>query len=139
MGVFGKKTQIDKRKLIKTSNTIIKIQIVSLSIGRNDNNIIQCATVINVNEKWSFNEFIKVLIQDYCPKISKKSGTWILEYKKRSLAVFNSGTGSINIINESFIDISMKELTADNNAPQIFLHYIGEESIEETAKTMLGR
>ena len=138
MGLFSSKNQMEKRKIVKISADIIRIQVVSLSTGISDN-ITQCAAVINAKEEWSFNEFIKVLIQNYCPKVSKKSGTWILEYKKRSLAVFNSGSGSINIINEKYIDIPMKELIGSDGAPQIFLYYIGEETIEETAKTMLGR
>lgn len=135
MGLFKKKKSSVKIKY----NNSLKIQVAAIRTGISDSNMKQIAAVVNARDEWTFNEFIKILIQDYCPKASEKGATWILVYKEKSLAVFNSGSGNINIINDKFIDITMKELIGDNNAPQVFLYYIGEEAIEESAKTMLGK
>lgn len=139
MGLFSRKKQTEKKGIVKISADTIRIQIVLLSTECNNSDVTQCTAIINAKKQWSFTEFIKELIQNYCPKVSKKSGTWILEYKKRPLAVFNNGSGHINIINENFVNMSIKDLIGENTSPQIFLHYIGEETIGDIAKTMIDR
>ncbi|HCW53942.1 MAG TPA: hypothetical protein DG753_09440 [Clostridium sp.] len=134
MGIFNKREMYKNKK----DNNFLRIKIAAFRAGISDSNMRQGSAVINADEEWSFNEFIKIIIQKYCPKVADKGATWILVYQDKSLAVFNSGSGNINIINDKLINISMKELIGNDNAPQIFLYYIGEKAIEESTKTMIG-
>lgn len=135
MGLFKKKSNVKDVKRIPKN--IIRIQVGRPSISLGENIISASASIINAKEDWSLKDFIDVLIEKYCPKIQEKSITWILSYKDRSLAVFDSGNGHVNILNEKMSELTIKDIVSGDGRPQMILHYINPSDIEEAFKTMM--
>ena len=132
MGVFSKDKKSEKSERIR-------IKITRESICMEDERYSPHNAVIGIDSKSSIKDYIDILIEKYCPKIRGKNIIWVLSYNKRHLAVFNGTTGRINLIDDRMINMTIKDILKSDGEPSMYLYYISENSIEETALTMFKK
>lgn len=138
MGLFKKKS-IYKQTVTAAGNNRIRIIMTRDSVCREDDRNAPHKAVIGIDSDGSLRDFINILIERYCPKIRGATVIWILLYNNKPLAVFNGETGTINILNDNTANMAIKEIVNGNSSPAMFLHYMGQNVIEEVAKTMLQK
>ena len=95
--------------------------------------------VIGINSDSSIKEYINILVERYCPKMKGRNLTWVLSYNNRHLAVFNGTTGRTTLIDDNMINMTMKDIVKHDHEPSMYLYYISQNSIEETALTMFKK
>ncbi|MGN0144094.1 MAG: hypothetical protein ACI398_03875, partial [Clostridium sp.] len=114
----------------------VRIKMTRASVCMEDDRYAPHGAVIGMDSDSSLSDFIRILIERYCPKIKGRDLIWVLSYHERHLAVFNGTTGSTNIINDNMINMTMQDIVKEDNNPAMYLHYLSQSSIEDTAKTM---
>lgn len=129
MGVFSKDKKSEKSERIR-------IKMTRESICMEDERYAPHNAVIGIDYNSTIKEYINILIERYCPKMRGKNLIWVLSYNNRHLAVFNGTTGRITLIDEKMINMTMKDVLKSDGEPSMYLHYISENSIEETTLTM---
>lgn len=137
MWLFKKKDSVKKRNSIPKN--VVRIQVGRESINIGNNVIPSYASIINANEEWSLRDFINIILENCCPKIQEKSVLWILSYQNRSLAVLDSGNGHVNILNDKFVELTIKDIVGSDSKPQMILYYINPSDIEESFKTIIQK
>lgn len=137
MGIFNKKSTAKSAK--RRPENVLRIQVGRTRISMGDKVIPASASIINAKGEWSLKEFIDVLIENYCPKVPEKSVTWVLSYKDRSLAVLDSGSGHVNILNEKMSELTMKDIVSGDKGPQMIIYYINPSNLEEAFKTIMQK
>ena len=135
MGIFKKKkyASVDKN----LNNGRVRINMTRASVCRDDDAYRPHKAIIGIDNTGSLRDFINILLKRYCPRIKGMTVIWVLSYNNKPLAVFNGGTGTINILNDKTAALSIEEIVKGDDNPSMFLHYIGQNAIEEVANTML--
>ena len=132
MGIFTKSKKTEKK-----DNGRVRIKITRDSICMADDCNAPHGAVIGIESDGSIKDFIKIIVERYCPKMRGTILIWVLSYRDRHLAVFNGTTASTNIVNDNMINMTIGDIVKDDSNPEMYLHYISQNTIEETAKTML--
>ncbi|WP_294403844.1 hypothetical protein [uncultured Clostridium sp.] len=138
MGLFKKKNTYKKTETAVNNNRV-RIIMTRASVCMADEYNAPHKAVIGIDADGSLRDFINILIERYCPRIKGGIAIWALSYNDKPLAVFNGGTGTINILNDNTAKLPIEKIVKGNSSPSMFLHYIGQSTIEETAKTILQR
>lgn len=135
MGIFSK-----SKKVVKKSNKDrVRIKMTRASVCMEDDRYAPHGAVIGVDFNSSLSDFIRILIERYCPKIRGRNVIWVLTYKERHLSVFNSTTGNINNLNDNMVNMTMGDIVKDDDQPSMYLHYIAQGTIEDAAMTMMNK
>lgn len=138
MGLFKKKNTYKKTDTAVDNNRV-RIIMTRASVCMADACNAPHKAVIGIDSDGSLRDFINILIERYCPRIKGGTAIWALSYNDKPLAVFNGGTGAINILNDNTANMTIQEIVNSNSSPAMFLHYIGQNVVEEVAKTMIKK
>ncbi len=138
MWLFNSKKE-KKRSVRSINKNMVNINMTRSSVCMADDCNAPHKEVIGVDSNGSLRDLINILLQRYCPRINGGIAMWILSYNDKPLAVFNGGTGTMNILNDDTAKLSIYEIVKGNDNPHMFLHYIGQNVLEEAAKTMLRK
>lgn len=105
----------------------MKVYMERQSVSMRDDKKAPNGQVFEVLENCRIKDFIKILIKDYCPKVNQKKATWVLLYKDKVIAVFDSISKHYkSIYNDNIV---LKDFLLKNDKHELYLYYKGNEDI----------
>ncbi|MDD6795709.1 MAG: hypothetical protein PUE01_09935 [Clostridiaceae bacterium] len=105
----------------------MKVYMERQSVSMRDDKKAPNRQMFEILENCRIKDFIKILIKNYCPKVNSKKAAWVLLYKDKTIAVFDSVSKKYSsIYNENII---LKDLLMKNEKQELYLYYKGDEDI----------
>lgn len=106
----------------------MKVYMERQSVSMRDDKNAPNRRMIEVLENCRIKDFIKILIKNYCPKVTKSKAVWVLWYEDKLIAVFDSVLKSYKSMFDE--NIALKDIVNKKNDIELYLYYKGNVEID---------
>jgi hypothetical protein len=106
----------------------MRVKMERQSVSMRDDKNAPNREIIEVMNKCKLKNFIRILSENYCPKVDRERAIWVLWDKHNAVGVFDS----VNNYSKCFYneDLQLNEIFKDEETAEMYLYYREDEDIE---------
>ncbi|MDS0527375.1 hypothetical protein NNC19_16920 [Clostridium sp. SHJSY1] len=118
----------------------MRVKMERQSVSTKDDRSAPNSEFIEIMNNCKLKDFVKILIESYCPKVKKDRAVWVLWDRHKALAVFDS----VNAYSKFFYseDLPLNEVIKDAENADMYLYYREEEKLghvfDELREELIG-